>query len=258
MTGVKWGECTWEEVREAAKQGALAVAPFGSVEQHGPMLPLDTDVHIAERWAFDGARIASERYGVRALVMPTMPYGLAPHHMRFAGTVTLTPETYVAVASDVLRCVVQHGFRRIAVVSGHGGNRAGLELAITKVVSDLAGQSTVRIALFRGHEDPEFAGLSAEVMRGEPSEGQPGIHASRWETSETLADRPELVRQDKMRKPVLKRPTVPEWEWNTHELTETGAFGDPSLAHAELGSRLWALAAESVALFLRRLAEEPL
>jgi len=255
---VMWGESTWEQVREAAEQGALAVAPFGSTEQHGPMLPLDTDIHIADRLAADGARYAEEHFGIRALVMPTLPYGLAAHHMGFAGTVTLRPETYLAVVADVLRCAVRHGFHRIAVISGHGGNRPGLELAMSEVVSECSDEQSLRIALFQGHSDPEFARLSPEIFHGEPSEGQPGIHAARWETSETLADRPHLVRRDRMTRPEMTRDTVPEWSWRTHELSETGAFGDPSLARADLGGRAWAAWAEAVGKFLKRLADEPL
>lgn len=255
---LKWGECTWEEVGGAAEGGALAVVPFGSTEQHGPMLPLDTDIHIAERVSLDGAAIAAEKHGVRALVMPTMPYGLALHHMRFAGTVTLAPETYVAVIADVLRCAVKHGFHRIAVISGHGGNVPALELGMMKVVAEHARQFPLRIALFRGHQDTEFGRRSREILEGEPTPSQPGIHAGRWETSETLFDRPHLVRRDRIEKPKMHRTAVPEWKWLTHELTPTGATGDPTLAHAELGEKMWTCWAESVALFLKRLWAEPI
>ncbi|MGQ9732130.1 MAG: creatininase family protein [Candidatus Zipacnadales bacterium] len=164
---LKWGECTWEEVKAAAEVGAVVVAPFGSTEQHGPMLPLDTDIHIAERVALEGAREAAERHGVHVLVLPTMPFGLATHHMAFAGTITLAPETYVAVIADVLRCVVTHGFRRIAVISGHGGNRPALELAIKRVVWEHTSTESLRSALFRDQQDPEVARRSLELMRVE-------------------------------------------------------------------------------------------
>jgi creatinine amidohydrolase len=222
------------------------------------MLPLDTDIHIADRLALDGAREAAERHGVRVLVLPTLPFGLATHHSAFAGTITFTPQTYVSAIADVLRSVVSHGFRKIAVLSGHGGNMPALELGIRQVVWEQAERQALRIALFRGHEDPEFARRSRELMQGEASEGQPGIHASRWETSETLADRPDLVRTDRLEKPTLKRSAVPEWCWRTEELTGTGAFGDPSLARADLGEKMWAAWAESVGLFIKRLSDEPL
>jgi creatinine amidohydrolase len=254
---LKWGECTWEEIGEAAAQGYLVVAPFGSVEQHGPMLPLDTDVRIAERYAEEGAQLAAELYGVRSLVMPVMPYGLAAHHMRFPGTVTLQPETYLGVVGDILHSIVTHGFRKIVVISGHGGNMPGLQLAVSKVVNVYADQFPLRIALFRGHSDPAFARRSAALMQRTPKEGQPGIHAARWETAEVLADRPHLVRRERVQRPQLQRPDIPPWYWRTHELSATGAFGDPSLATAEAGVEQWRLAAEAVASLMKQLADEP-
>ncbi len=254
---VLWGERTWCEVRDAAREGAVAVLPCGSTEQHGPMLPLDTDIRIAEKVADDGAETAAEKYDVNCLVLPTLPFGLALHHIGFAGTITFQPETYVAAVADILRSIASHGFDRIAVISGHGGNEPGLKLAMEKVVHEFAPERVLRLALFQGHRDPVFAQMSRAALAGQPSEGQPGIHAARWETSETLADRPHLVRQELMVTPAMKRTTIPEWVWRTEELTETGAFGDPSLSSAELGGRTWAAWAEAVAQFLKRLADEP-
>lgn len=256
MISLLWGENTWEDIRDAAAEGCLAVAPFGSVEQHGPMLPVDTDVRIAQKLAEGGAARALEAFGLRTLVLPTMPFGLALHHMHFAGTISLQPETYVAAVADVLRCVVQHGFRKIAVITGHGGNEPALKLGLEKVVHEC--DFSLRLAYFRGHRDPTFAELSREIWRGEPSEGQPGIHASRWESSETLADRPKLVKREGMVRPTHSRPDIPEWEWRTEEITATGAFGDPSLARADLGERCWAAWADAVAEFLKRLSDETL
>lgn len=253
-----WAEHTWEDIRDAAQEGALVVAPFGSTEQHGPMLPLDTDVRIAERLAGLGAIRAWDKHGIRSLVLPTSPFGLAEHHMSFAGTITLQPETYVALIADVLRCVVRHGFRKIAVITGHGGNEPALQLGMRKIVHEFAEVHPLRIAFFRGHQDRNFAEFSRQLWRDEPSEGQPGIHASRWETSETLADRPHLVKREKMVRPTLKRPAVPEWVWRTQDISPTGAFGDPSLARADLGQRIWEAWAEAVADFLKRLADEDL
>lgn len=249
-----WGELTWEQIAEAAEARAIVVAPFGSVEQHGPQLPVDTDVRIAEKTATEGAALAAERFGVDSLVLPTMPFGLAQHHLAFAGTVTLSPETYLTVVAEVLGSVVRHGFRRIGVISGHGGNEPGLRLGIEKAV--YAAPGPVRIARYRGWQDPEFTRLREAIYADLPAETM-GIHAARTETSETLADRPHLVRRERLLRPELKRTSVPEWRWRTEELSPTGAFGDPTLATAELGARLWAAQAEAIARFIKRLADEP-
>lgn len=255
---VLWAEHTWEEIRDYVQQGALVVAPFGSTEQHGPMLPLDTDIHIAEKNAVSGAQLAWERFQIPALVLPTMPVGLATHHMHFTGTLTFQPETYVTLVAELLESVVRHGFQKIGVISGHGGNMSGLQLAIRKVVYAYAKDRPLRIALMQGHQDPLSRKLFQEISAGLPGEGQPAIHASRWETSETLNDRPHLVRRDRMVKPQLKVERIPEWSWQTHELSETGAFGDPSLATPEIGEKIWNAWAEATAMFLKRLWDEPL
>lgn len=143
------------------------------------------------------------------------------------------------------------------MISGHGGNVKALELAMLKVAHQYNGRRTLRISLFRGHQDAESISRRRAIFIGEPEEGQPSIHASRWETSETLADRPHLVRQ-KMVRPRLKMPSVPEWTWRTHELSETGVFGDPSLVKESLGEKMWATWAEAAALFLKRLWESPI
>ena len=250
---IYWGHHTWEELRAIAKAGAVVVAPFGSMEQHGPMLPVDTDIHIADRWAADGAEYAKSRFGIPVLVLPTMPYGLSEHHKRFEGTIYVPPEHYVSLVAQVLTCVSDHGFRRIAVVSGHGGNDPGIDLGIKKVVN----QSTtpLRIAFFQDHRDPDFMRLSEPIFRDEPSQGQMAFHADRWETSETLADRPHLVRPDRMVRPKLSVAGRPEWAFMTHQVTESGASGDPSLARADLGEKLWPAWAEAVGLFIKRLWE---
>ncbi|MCD6351039.1 MAG: creatininase family protein, partial [Armatimonadetes bacterium] len=124
-----WGENTWPELRQAAEEGYLVLLPAGAIEQHGPMLPVDTDARLAERWAREGATRAREKYGVKALVLPTLAYGQSCHHMNFAGTISLSFPTYLAVLHDLLREVVRHGFRKIVIINGNGGNEAVLRAA---------------------------------------------------------------------------------------------------------------------------------
>lgn len=253
-----WGEHTWEELTEIAESGAVVVVPFGAFEQHGPMLPVDTDTNIARRWSEDGGRMASDEFGVPVLLLPPFPFGISGHHRRFAGTIWIDPEPYIALVTQVLSCVMHHGFRRIAVLSGHGGNDPGISLAIKNAVTQAENQRPVRIACFEDHRDPVFAKLSHEIWASEPSQGQFAFHADRWETSETLADRPHLVRRDRMVKAELISIEKPEWGYMTHHITKTGASGDPSLARADLGERVWAAWAEAMALFIKRLWETPL
>ena len=95
------------------------VLPVGSVEQHGHHMPLGTDSFLAHAVALG----AAERVGDgRVAVLPPPWYGFSRHHMRFAGSVTLSADTMMRMVEDIVGSVVQHGFRRVLIVNGHGGN----------------------------------------------------------------------------------------------------------------------------------------
>lgn len=109
-------DMTWMQVETYLDTDDRCVIPLGSVEQHA-YLSLAVDAILSETVAVD----AAEPLGVP--VFPALAYGITPYFMAFPGTVTLTPKTYQRVLDEILDSVWQHGFRRIAVVNGHGGNR---------------------------------------------------------------------------------------------------------------------------------------
>lgn len=103
------------QVEDWLRRDDRCVLPIGSVEQHAG-LSLAVDMILAERVAAE----AAAPLGVP--VFPAMPYGLAPYFMAYPGTVTLRVPTLLAVVGDILDSVFAHGFRRILIVNGHGGN----------------------------------------------------------------------------------------------------------------------------------------
>lgn len=113
--GVKISEVSWKAVEEYLKQDDRAVLPLGSTEQHAG-LSLCTDYLLSERVAVE----AAEPLGVP--VFPGLPYGVAPYFMGFPGTITLRAETYLRVIREILESLATHGFQRIVIVNGHGGN----------------------------------------------------------------------------------------------------------------------------------------
>lgn len=112
----------WMQVEALLKHDDRCVLPTGSVEQHG-YLSLATDALLAERVALE----AAEPLGVP--VFPVLSYGYTPSFMAYPGTVTLSLDTYLAVMREVIGSLAQHGFRRIVVVNGHGGNSPAAGLA---------------------------------------------------------------------------------------------------------------------------------
>ncbi|MGQ9515168.1 MAG: creatininase family protein [Thermoproteota archaeon] len=254
---LNYGELTWEEIEKSAKEGYILVLLLGAIEQHGPMLPIDTDSRLAERWADEGAREARERFGVKVLVMPLLPYGQSCHHMNFPGTISLRFETYISVISDILREVIRHGFSKIVIINGDGGNDASIQVARYKVMEEMALQGkVVRIYNFEHYSNPDVRRGLEKVEKDLPQEGQLAIHASRPEVAETLADRKHLVRIEKMARPLLKLKREPKHAWRTEEISESGAFGDPSLATEELGNKYWQIWKIAIARYLLEVSKE--
>lgn len=110
---------TWVQARDlAAPDGAIGLIPVGSLEQHGPHLPLITDTIVAEALAIAAARRVVEP----VVVAPAFPGGLSDHHLAFPGTVSFTPSIFAGVLKAYISGMERMGIRRIGIISGHGGN----------------------------------------------------------------------------------------------------------------------------------------
>src|SRR3989442_9307950 len=108
-------DCNWQMLEEYLKHDDRIVLPIGSTEQHG-YLSVGTDAILAERVAVE----AAEPLGVP--VLPALPYGMTPYFAAFPGSPSLRVSTYIAVIRDLLDSLFRQGFRRIALINGHGGN----------------------------------------------------------------------------------------------------------------------------------------
>jgi creatinine amidohydrolase len=108
-------DTNWMQIEEYLRRDDRVVLPTGSTEQHG-YLSLGTDAILAERVAVE----AAEPLGIP--VLPVLPFGMAPYWMAFPGTMSLRLSTYIEVFRDILDGLEAQGFRRIAIVNGHGGN----------------------------------------------------------------------------------------------------------------------------------------
>lgn len=108
-------DSNWMQIAEYLNRDDRIVLPVGSTEQHG-YLSLGTDALLAERVSVE----AAQPLGIP--VLPVLPFGMAPYFARFPGSMSLRISTYVEVIRDLLDGLAAQGFRRIAVVNGHGGN----------------------------------------------------------------------------------------------------------------------------------------
>lgn len=157
---------------------AVVLIPVGATEQHGPHLPTGTDALIASAVCTAAAAQAATRSDRSLIVAPCVSFGASDHHLPFGGTLSLSPETLLAVILDLARCVAAQGGRRLVLVNGHGGN--------VGICHAAAAAAAMRYALAVAHLD------YWRVARPESETPIPG-HAGEFETSLVLALRPELV-----------------------------------------------------------------
>jgi creatinine amidohydrolase len=120
---------TWPEINEAVAAGKIAIVPVGSIEQHGPHLPLDVDCVLPYGVALHAAR----RIPDKVVVLPTVTHGYTAHVMDFPGTINIHWEHFIAMMVDIGKSLAYHGFKRIVFLNGHGSNMPNLDLAARRI-----------------------------------------------------------------------------------------------------------------------------
>src|SRR5213592_4841437 len=121
---------TWPELGEMVKTQPVVVLPIGSVEDHGPHLPLDTDNFLI--WNI--CEEAAQRADGEILLLPLVPYGFESHHMDFPGTIDIHMDHLLNFVLDITKSVARHGFQRILIADGHGSNMPILELVARRTI----------------------------------------------------------------------------------------------------------------------------
>lgn len=232
---------------EAAERGGgtVVVLPVGSLEQHGPHLPLGTDTILAEHIARQAVDQVWEREGVPCVVAPAFAYGCSHHHLPFGGTASMETEHLLGALRDVVGSLLVSGFGGVFLLNGHGGNQEVVDLAARDV--GLSHQSYVAAGSYFHMARPALL-ADADVV-GNLGE-LPG-HAGSFETSLMLAVQPELVRLSdapRRNEPAEGWPTPPPYR-----LARPGPFrggdgfsDDPSRADAQTGARLLQLCVNAV------------
>jgi creatinine amidohydrolase len=245
MGGLELDQMAWPDVRAEQESGRdTVVLAFGATEQHGPHLPLATDALLGDHLA----REVADR--LDAFLAPTVRIGCSEHHLEFAGTLSISEDTFHELVGDVVRSAARSGFRRIVLLPTHGGNFRPLAAALEKLgrvdgieiraLTDLA-------ALLR------IAQLGVDEY-GVPL-GEGGLHAGEWETSMLQAIHPELVHLDRGEAGYtddLPAALDAIFGSGVHSIAENGVIGDPGRASAEHGARYWD---EVVAITLAAIAQ---
>jgi len=217
-------EMTREEFRKMMETAKVAVIPIGSTEQHGPHLPVKTDIACATYVV----RNAAEALYPQVMVAPPVTIGVSPHHMCYPGTITLRHETFIDILVDVCRSLKHHGFQKVAIVNGHGGNEAPGYLAARRARDGL-GLRMVFISYWSLiPREVSDAMLDTKIIPG---------HACEFETSLGYVLFPELIAKEIPHR--LKPPFhLPGYVGDMNEQTADGYAGDPSIATREKGEKL--------------------
>jgi creatinine amidohydrolase len=223
-------EMVWPEVESALEAGTrTAIVAVGSIEQHGPHLPLNMDTLDGDELA---RRVASKLGD--ALAAPTIRPGCSGHHMEFPGTITVPPETLMDVIRSYCRSLDEHGFEYIVLVPTHGGNFGPVKTVAPDIARAIEA-TVLPIADLDEHMQLLNEGLTEAGIEYD----QDVIHAGAAETAMVLAMDEGLVRTEQFE-------CGPEGDISPARLlsegfrsiTENGVLGDPTHATVEAGERI--------------------
>jgi len=202
---------------------STVILPLGSLESHGPHLPFATDTLTAYQIALEvAARVPG------TAVLPPLNYGMSEYYKEFPFTVSLQPETEIAIIRDILESVYREGIRRVFIMNGHDGNIPSIEIAARQV----------KVA----HPDFMIVGLDAwwntllPLLPAGFFEVWNGLgHGGEGELSISLALFPELCQPEHAKGVVPDLPANLDVKWRFSEITNTGASGDPTKASRDKG-----------------------
>lgn len=238
-------EMTWSAVA-ALDKNTPVVFPIAAVEQHGRHMPLGTDSMLLG----EVVRRVSEKFADRVLFAPLMWLGNSDHHLDFAGTQSAPPRVYLDLLGGLVDNFIAHGFKRLLLLNGHGGNI-------------VPGQQAIFETRQRHRERDDLLLLSATywTLGSKPHEAEPSIkqqrmgHACEWETSMMLRLAPHLVGDLKQVEAVeFGVPFEPATRgWITRERSKPGHIGDPRGATAEKGEALFRMFAADAGTLLERM-----
>ena len=260
-----YDELTFPEVREIVAEKRVPLLPVGSIEAHGPHAPLKTDCI----GPMETCRLAALRVPDDAIVMPPVYYAFEGFNTNFPGTINITEPNLIGYVADILFSLAIHGFEKIIVVNGHGGNPPFLNLAMRRLNAKTYPKTVACVISWwdlipqkdlSGLSDSEYGGMS---------------HAGELETSAALYDSPDLVQMDKAVKELWNGDMRTGADTGTSGGTplgpamyvgwmggmggnKHGIMGDPTVATAEKGEKWLNIAGDALADFILEWKKMPI
>ncbi|HRE03194.1 MAG TPA: creatininase family protein [Ilumatobacteraceae bacterium] len=245
------GDLSAPELARCLTTRSVIVQPLGAIEQHGPHLPLNTDLVVAQ--AVAEATIA--RYGdeVDAWLLPPLALTKSNEHAWSPGTIWLSAETLMAVLDDIGRCVATTPADRLVFFNGHGGNSA----LVATANREIRLRHGLKTFLAHPGVPPDQGGASAEGEHGM------GVHGGHDETSLMLYLAPELCDMSKAERRIPEAMAANRYVrfggrvsfgWLSNDFFPDGVIGDPTHADAAWGEQLFEASVTAFGEALREIA----
>lgn len=233
-----WTDISWSAIAPAEASRLIAVLPLGATEQHGPHLPLETDVLIAQAYLARTRELLPDEAPVAFL--PVQPVGISTEHIDYPGTLTLATEIALKGWIEIGESVARAGVKKLVIITSHGGNSAAMML----VAQELRAHQKMFVVT------TSWSRLSAAERVFPADEVRHGIHGGAVETSIMLARYPDQVRHEAIadfpsisiamereyRWLSTQRPAP--FAWQTQDLHPSGAVGNATLGAAAKGEQL--------------------
>ncbi len=250
--GAYLGDLAWPEAEQFLREAPIVVIPFGAgAKEHGPHLPMNADAKVME-YLCDRAVEA-----LPVVIVPPILHGWFPAFREFPGTEVADPDVFAAYLREVALSLVKQGAQRIVFLNTGITRATGLPISIVAREIRVETGTPTMVASWDDIEPPEVEELADQRVGG---------HGDEIETSIHLFLQPELVDMDKAVQDYRGagegypgyRPGLFSRDPNDPAYSETGLFGDPTLATAEKGERALELLTRQWLEILRRFADTPL
>lgn len=233
-----WTDIRWADASPAETSRWIAVLPLAATEQHGPHLPVTTDVLIADAYLARTRELLPQN--VPATFLPVEPVGISTEHIDYPGTQTLPTEVALKRWTDIGEDIARRGVKKLVIITSHGGNSAAMLL----VAQDLRAHHKLFVVT------TSWSRLSGADRLFPAEEVRHGIHGGAIETSIMLARYPDQVRQaaiadfaassialEKQYRWLSTQRPAP-FAWQAQDLNPSGAIGNATLAAPAKGEQL--------------------
>ena len=264
LTSRFWADLTTRDFAALQSAGqadqVVAVLPVAAIEQHGPHLPLSVDATLLQ--GVIDAALPQLPADLPVLFLPPQNVGLSPEHIRFPGTLTLSPATVIALWTEIGECVARAGIQKLLLFNGHGGQVSVMDI-VARELRQRCGLLVYSASWFSLPLPDAVAGqFSAEEHRF-------GIHGGEIETSMMLHLAPATVRMEHARDwrsssqdraeryRLLGNGKSAKMGWAMQDYHPAGAVGNAAAATADRGRAVVQAAAEALAQLLQELHALP-